>query len=190
MISSRFLFTLCTTLMILMLTACDDKAAKPAARVQQDFEVNEVQTFQGIEQLKARLLMNPNDFETLSELADLYFESSRFVDAFQTYDRAIAINPQCADCYNDRGLSLYYLGDSTSALESFDKATSIDPEFTHAWLSKGFVLVSEGRHQEAIIPLNKVKEFDTSGVLALQADKFLGPGSRLPRAQLVVAPKN
>lgn len=177
MISSRFLFTLCTALMILILSACDDKAAKPAARAQQDFEVNDVQIFQGIEQLKARLSMNPTDFETLSALADLYFESSRFVDAFQTYDKAIAVNPQCADCYNDRGLSLYYLGDPTSALESFDKATSIDPGFTHAWLSKGFVLVSEGRHKEAVIPLNKVKELDTTGVLALQADKFLAMGA-------------
>jgi hypothetical protein len=53
---------------------------------------------------------------------------------------------------------------------------AIDPGFTHAWLSKGFVLTSEGRYQEAIAPLNKVKEIDTSGVLALQADKFLAMG--------------
>lgn len=174
MMSLRFF---CTTLIIFALTACDDKAARPAAQTQQDFEVNNVQTFQGIEQLKAKLAMNPTDFETLSALADMYFESSRYVDAFQTYDRAIAVNPQCADCYNDRGLSLYYLGDPVSALESFDKATSIDPGLTHAWLSKGFVLVSEGRYQEAVAPLNKVKELDSSGVLALQADKFLAMGA-------------
>ena len=83
------------------------------------------------------------------------------------------MNPNCADCYNDRGLSLFYIGDPTSALESFDKAIALDPGFTHAWLSKGFVLISEGRYQEAVAPLNKVKELDTTGVLALQADKFL-----------------
>lgn len=173
MMSPKIFFTI---LIVFILAACDDKAAKPAARAQQDFEVNNVQTFQGIEQLKARLAMNPTDFETLSALADMYFESSRYVDAFQTYDKAIAVNPQCADCYNDRGLSLYYLGDPTSALESFDKAVAIDPGFTHAWLSKGFVLTSEGRYQEAVAPLNKVKETDSTGVLALQADKFLAMG--------------
>jgi len=170
MINLRFI---CTALILLGLVACDDKAAKPAAQTQQDFAVNNVQSFQGIEQLKARLLVNPNDFATLSALGDMYFESSRFVDAFQTYDKAIAVNPDCADCYNDRGLSLYYIGDPTSALESFDRAIVTDPGFTHAWLSKGFVLISEGRYQEAVVPLNKVKELDTSGVLALQADKFL-----------------
>ena len=163
----------CALLILLSLSGCDDKAAKPVARPQQDFAVNNVQTFQGIEQLKASLLVNPTDFATLSALGDMYFESAQYVEAFQTYDKALAVNPACADCYNDRGLSLYYIGDPTSALESFDKAIAIDPGFTHAWLSKGFVLISEGRYQEAVAPLNKVKEIDTSGVLALQADKFL-----------------
>ena len=35
------------------------------------------------------------------------------------------------------------------------------------------MLISEGRYQEAVAPLNKVKEIDATGVLALQADKFL-----------------
>ena len=163
----------CAVLILLSLQGCDEKAAKPATQTQQDFAVNNVQSFQGIEQLKSKLLMNPTDFATLSQLADMYFESSQYVEAFQTYDKALAVNPQCADCYNDRGLSLYYIGDPTSALESFDRAIAIDPGFTHAWLSKGFVLIAEGRYQEAVVPLNKVKEIDSSGVLALQADKFL-----------------
>lgn len=164
---------ICIAFVVLGLTACDDKSAKSRANAQQDFAVNTVESFQGIEQLKSRLLTNPSDFATLSALGDMYFESSQFVEAFQTYDKAIAVNPNCADCYNDRGLSLYYIGDPASALESFDKAIAIDPGFTHAWLSKGFVLVSTGRYQEAVAPLNKVKEIDTSGVLAAQADKFL-----------------
>ena len=163
----------CILLAAISLASCDDKAAKPASQLQQDFQANDVQSFQGIEQLKAKLAMNPTDFATLASLGDMYFESSQYVEAFQTYDKALAVNPNCADCYNDRGLSLFYIGDATSALESFDKAISLDPTFTHAWLSKGFVLLSEGRYQEAIVPLNKVKELDTSGVLALQADKFL-----------------
>lgn len=170
---------LCATLILLSLAACDDKAAQPAATAtapQQDLAGNDMQMLQGIEQMKVKLQMNPNDFETLSVLADMYFESSQYVEAFQTYDKALAVNPMCADCYNDRGLSLFYIGDPTSALESFDKAIAIDPGFTHAWLSKGFVLTSEGRYEEAVAPLNMVKELDGSGALALQADKFLAMG--------------
>jgi len=164
---------LLTLLLFLGLIGCEDKAPKPASELQQSFESQKVQQFKGIEQLKSTLAMNPNDFGTLAELGDMYFESGQYFEAIQTYDKAVAINPMCADCYNDRGLSLHYLGDSVSAVASFDKAVEIDPGYVHAWLSKGYVLVSTGRYQEAIVPLNKVKELDTSGTLAAEADKFL-----------------
>jgi tetratricopeptide (TPR) repeat protein len=145
---------------------------------QQGTATGNTQSLQSIEQMKARLLINPNDFGTLSVLADMYFESARYVEAFETYDKAIAVNPGCADCYNDRGLSLFYIGDPASALESFDKAIEIDPGFVRAWLSKGYVLTSEGRFKEAAVPLNKVKELDGNGVLAEQADEFLAIGAQ------------
>jgi len=176
MINPRFFYIL---LLLVALAACDNKpAARPAAAKQQGLATGNVQSLQGIEQMQAKLLMNPNDFETLSILADMYFEAARYVEAFETYDKAIAVNPRCADCYNDRGLALFYIGDPASALESFDKAIEIDPGYVHAWLSKGYVLTSEGRFQEAVAPLNKVKQLDTTGTLAEQADKFLAVGAQ------------
>jgi tetratricopeptide (TPR) repeat protein len=126
-----------------------------------------------IDQLKAKLASNPEDFDTLSALGDLYFESSRYLEAIQTYDKALGVNPVCADCLNDKGLALFYSGDPSSALVSFDRAIAMAPAYTRAWLSKGYVLVSIGRYQEAIVPLNKVKELDSNGRLAAEADKFL-----------------
>lgn len=164
---------ICALMVLISLVACDDKAAKPTTQLQQDFAAQNTQALTEIEQLQVMLVSNPNDFGTLSALADSYFESGQYVDAFQLYDRAIAVNPMCADCYNDRGLALFYLGDATSALESFDKAVALNPTYVHAWLSKGFVLVSVGRYEEAIVPLNKVKELDTTGGLSAEADKFL-----------------
>ena len=168
----------CVILILAFIAACDSKPAGTAAVRQQGMATGNPQSLQGIEQMKAKLLMNPNDFGTLSVLADMYFESARYVEAFETYDKAIAVNPRCADCYNDRGLSLFYIGDPASALESFDKAIAIDPNYVHAWLSKGYVLTSEGRYQEAVAPLNKVKELDATGVLARQADEFLAIGAQ------------
>lgn len=175
MINPRFL---CVLLLLAPLAACDSKPAGPAAAKQQGLATGNTQALQGIEQMQAKLLMNPNDFATLSILADMYFESGRYVEAFETYDKAIAVNPRCADCYNDRGLSLFYIGDAASALESFDKAIAIDPGYVHAWLSKGYVLTSAGRYQEAVAPLNRVKELDKNGALAQQADEFLVIGAQ------------
>jgi len=169
---------LCILLILMSLISCDDTAKTQTAQRQQAPANTNTLPIQAIEQLKARLAMNPNDFASLSALGDMYFESGQYIDAFNTYDKAIAVNPMCADCFNDRGLSLFYLGDPASALESFDKAVAIDPTYVHAWLSKGFVLTSEGRYQEAVAPLNKVKELDPTGPLGTQADKFLAMGAK------------
>ena len=173
-------------LVLLSLIACDSKDSTTTSRestskvstpttldAQQFPKFDSFQQPSEIDQLKARLFDNPNDFNTLDSLGDLYFESGQYVEAIQTYDKALAVDPSCADCFNDRGLASFYLGDPTSAIESFDKAIALDPGYAHAWLSKGFVLTSEGRYQEAIAPLNKVKELDTSGQLTPAADKFL-----------------
>jgi tetratricopeptide (TPR) repeat protein len=165
--------TFCLFLILASLISCDDKAAKSTTTVQPFPKFDSLQTPTEIQQLEALLIGDPNNFGTLSSLGDLYFESSRYIEAIQTYDKALAVNPTCADCLNDRGLALYYSGDPAAALESFDQAIAMAPEYTHAWLSKGYVLISQGRYQEAIIPLNKVKELDPTGNLVAEADKFL-----------------
>lgn len=164
---------ICTLLLLLSLIACDEKSTKTTTSIEPFPSFDSLQTPSEIEQFEAMLIGNPNDFNTLSSLGDLYFEASRYLEAIPTYDRAIAVNPSCADCQNDKGLALFYTGNPVAALESFDRAIAIEPGYTHAWLSKGFVLVSQGRYKDAIDPLNKVKELDKTGQLSAEADKFL-----------------
>lgn len=164
---------ICAAFLLLSVVACDDKAATQTTQTQQFPDVNIFQETTVIDQLKASLISNPNDFATLSALGDHYFEAGQYLDAILTYDKAIAVNPACADCFNDKGLALYYTGDANAALASFDNAVALEPNYVHAWLSKGFVLFREGRYEEAVEPLNKVKELDTTGGLAAEAEKFL-----------------
>lgn len=160
---------------ILGLVSCGDRDAQPVTQAQQAPApaAGATDPGQAIELLKARLDENPNDFTTLSALGDLYFQTSQYMEAIQTYDRALAVNPSSADCLNDKGLALFYTGDLQSALESFDQANEAEPKYVNAWLSKGYVLFASGRYQEAIEPLNKVKELDTGGTFSWEADKFL-----------------
>jgi len=184
MIKLRMYFqvSVMTGLAFMFLISCDDKGpatststktSTSTADIQQVPEFDNFQAPTEIDFLRAKMFTNPEDFNNLSALGDLYFESARFVEAIQTYDKALVVNPMCADCLNDKGLALFYTGNAASALESFDKAIAIAPGFPNAWLSKGFVLVSEGRYEEAIDPLNTVKELDTTGRLSMTADKYL-----------------
>lgn len=174
----KILQSLCVLLLFLALAACDDKAQETYVDGPRDAAFQSFNMPSAIDELKTQLLGNPNDFNTLSRLGDMYFESSQYFEAIQIYDRAIAVNPSCADCYNDKGLALFYLGDAEGSLAALRKATETDPNYVHAWLSTGYVMVSTGRYQEAVAPLNKVKELDTTGTLALEADKFLTMANR------------
>ena len=164
---------LCTLLLIFSLISCDNKEAQPATRAQQTPAPVANDSSQAIKQLNAHLSENPNDFDALSNLGDVYFQTSQYMEAIKIYDKALAVNPMSADCLNDKGLAHYFVGDAQSALESLDRAILADPGYVNAWLSKGWVLLNLGRYQEAIEPLNKVKELDTTGGLAAEADKFL-----------------
>jgi len=167
------LYRVSALLLILGLVSCDDKPADSTVVSQQTPKDNSSEPFQNIDLLSARRFENQADFATLSARGDRYFETGQYREAIQAYEQALSMNPMCADCLNDKGLALFYLGDPLSALKSIDKAIGLDPEYTHAWLSKGFILVSSGKYQEAVAPLNKVKQLDASGTLAKEADKFL-----------------
>lgn len=157
---------------LLFLASCEgDRSTQASSPQASDFA--RMNTSLGIEQLQMQLRQNPDDFAALSRLGDLYFESGQYFAAIQTYDRAVAVNPACADCLNDKGLAQYYSGDTQGALVSLDQATLADPAYPNAWLSMGYVLMSASRYEDAVAPLNQAKRLDTSGVLAAEADKFL-----------------
>lgn len=160
---------------IFSLISCGDKDAQSVTQTQPlpAPGTSATDPSQAIEHLNARLAENPNDFNALSTLGDLYFQTSQYMEAIQVYDRALAVNPSSADCMNDKGLALFYTGDLQAAIESFEQANAAEPEYVNAWLSKGYVLFASGRYQEAIEPLNKVKELDSTGTMSWEADKFL-----------------
>lgn len=62
---------------------------------------------------------------------------------------AIKINPNYADAWNNKGVSLGKLGKYKEAIESYDMAIKIDPNFAHAWNNKGNALRVLGEQQDA-----------------------------------------
>ena len=177
---SRTGSTLCLLLVLLLMPGCKGEAPPPSAPQgapkglaplgapgATDPGTDRIRT------LKGRLNGDPRNVELLGALADAYFEARRYPEAIPLYERALAIAPGDADLLNDLGLSRFYLGKGADALAAVTAATEADPAFKHAWLSKGFILLSMGRLDEAVAPLNKVKELDPAGPLAETADDFL-----------------
>ena len=75
-------------------------------------------------------------------------------------DQTAEINPQYADAYNNKGLSLYYLGNNQEAIDCYDKAIEINPEYDLAFYNKGIALSVTGNNQEAIDCYDKAIEIN------------------------------
>lgn len=112
--------------------------------------------------------------ESLAILGDKYFESNRFQDAIDIYERVVKLNPDDVDTYNDLGLALHYIGKPDRAIDTLRRGTEVNPSFQRIWLSLGFILTSTGKNDEAKEALKKAIELDPNSEPGLEAKKILG----------------
>ena len=62
--------------------------------------------------------------------------------------------------WNDRGISLYNLGELQKAIVCYEKALELEPRQGYSWNNKGLSLSKLGRHEEAIACYEKALEID------------------------------
>jgi len=160
-------------IILLAFTACSKGKEEASPEGMKEVNLNLGQSDQRIEMIKSKLFDKPDNFELLSALGDAYFEAGRYMEAIDIYTRAVAVNPKSSDCYNDRALAHFYIGNTDAALESTNKGIEADPLYKNTWLTKGFILMSIGKYDEAVEPLTRVKEMDLGGTVGQEAEKFL-----------------
>ncbi|WP_278381882.1 tetratricopeptide repeat protein, partial [Clostridium tyrobutyricum] len=66
-------------------------------------------------------------------LACLYYDENNYELAFEYYGKALDIEPEYIDCYNDRGVLYKKLGDLERAKQDFEKILEIDPKYISAY---------------------------------------------------------
>ncbi len=91
------------------------------------------------EPLLTTLQSNPNDFDTLAKLGNLYYDGQSYPQAIQYYEKAIKIQPKNADVRTDLGTAYWYTGDADKAIASFDKALAIEPNHPGTLFNLGIV---------------------------------------------------
>lgn len=89
--------------------------------------------------LRDRLNKNPNDFETLVKLGNLYYDSRQYPDAIDLYDRALKIHPDTADVRTDLGTAYWYTGEADKAIAEFQKSLKVNPNHPGTWFNMGIV---------------------------------------------------
>jgi tetratricopeptide (TPR) repeat protein len=57
--------------------------------------------------------------------------------AILDYTQAIALDPKCADAYNNRGNAKSALGDNTGAISDYTQAIALNPQDALAYYNRG-----------------------------------------------------
>ena len=76
-------------------------------------------------------------------------------EALASYDRAIALKPDYAEAYNNRGNALHDLKRPADALASYDKAIALKPDYAEAYNNRGNALQDLKRPAEALASYDK-----------------------------------
>ena len=93
-----------------------------------------------VQALTTILTSDPKNAGAAVQLANVYFDAERYVDAIKWYSQALDLEPKNPDASTDLGVSYYYTGQVDRALQQFDVSLKIDPRHTKTLLNQGIVL--------------------------------------------------
>jgi len=94
---------------------------------------------QALAPLLATLQTKPNDFDTLVNVANLYYDARQYPEAVKYYQLAAKSQPENADLLTDLGTSLWYTGDADGAIAEFQKALKYKPDHPGTLFNLGVV---------------------------------------------------
>ena len=97
------------------------------------------------------------------EFSKNYFQRANFrvalgkhKDALADYDRAIELNPDYVEAYNNRGVAKSELGRHEAAVADYDAAIELNPDYAEAYYNRGNAKGTLGRHEAAVADYDEV----------------------------------
>ena len=93
---------------------------------------------------------------------EAYFAGStdKYDEAIRHYDKAIALHPEFAQSYRERGVTYSNKGDFERAVGDLTKAIELNPDFIVSYTERGFNRIRTGDYDGAISDYNWVIEHD------------------------------
>jgi tetratricopeptide (TPR) repeat protein len=94
---------------------------------------------QAVAPLLATLKTTPDDFNTVVQVANLYYDGRQYPEAVKYYQLAVKSQPTNADLLTDLGTSIWYMGDADGAIAEFQTALKYRPDHPGTLFNLGIV---------------------------------------------------
>ena len=108
-------------------------------------------------------IANEKNYETVAVLFYQGLASDNkgeYEEAIKKYDKAIELNSNYAEIYNNRGVVKNKLRKYQEAIADYNKAIELNPNYVEAYNNRGNAKKDLGQHQEAIADYDKAIELN------------------------------
>jgi len=82
---------------------------------------------------------DPNDYDSLVKLGDVFYDGQQYPSAIQYYERALAIHPENPDVRTDMGTAYWYTGDADKAIAAMETSLKYRPGHPQTLFNLGWV---------------------------------------------------
>ena len=90
----------------------------------------------------------------------VFNKNGEYLKAIESFNQALALDPNLALAYNNRGWSYLELGQYEQAIADCDKAIELDPNLALAYSNRGEAYIGLGKYEEAIGDFNMAIKLD------------------------------
>ena len=111
-------------------------------------------------------IKNPSHFDNLRLLNFIHFRNKDFHTALDFINKAIKINPNFAEAYNEQGNALHELKKLEEAIKSYNNAININPKYADAYYNKGLVLQELKKLESAVENYNKAIKINPKHIMS------------------------
>ena len=109
---------------------------------------------------------NPNHFDNLRLLNFIHFKNKDFSTALDFINKAIKINPNFAEAYNEQGNALNELKKLEEAIKSYNNAININPKYADAYYNKGLVFHELKKLESAVENYDKAIKINPKHIMS------------------------
>ncbi len=82
---------------------------------------------------------DPNDYDSLVKLGNVYYDAKQFPNAIAYYERALAIHPENPDVRTDMATAYWYSGNADKAIEAMQVSLKYRPGHPQTLFNLGWV---------------------------------------------------
>ena len=118
--------------------ATTDQTVAPAQQQQPSADM-QAAVAQTAAPLLDSIKQNPNDYDSLVKLGNIYYDSQQFQNAIQYYERAVAIHPENPDVRTDMGTAYWYTGNADKAIAAMETSLKYRPGHPQTLFNLGWV---------------------------------------------------